>query len=566
MDRCAVVSAAGGLAVSMACAGCTCAGDEIERQSSERSQPDDDVYTLNRVRVVHLTLSDKSIRRLKKNPRSYVRADLIIGDNTYKSIGVRLKGARSFRSFQNKPSFKLHLNRWRKCAEHAGQTRFTLNNLVEDPTMLREVLGYQLYRAMGVPSPRLGYIHLYVNNQSYGLYAIIEHLGKRFLSRHFEDSSGGLYEGEYGCDLFGDDVDWFDQDSGRDDSRADLHEFARTVAGADEGIFDPEQGALDMNEFLAYLAVSASIGDFDGYRHSHNYRVYYEPTSRKWHFLPWGIDRVFKKSLSIYDSEGLLATRCFDNPRCHLAYIRMLREVADRFESLDLGASATSISAVIDKVARADRRKPASNSRMKRKRKQLLEYIERRPDEIRGQTTCIDDNGAEVDRDGDGHGCMDCDDTDPEIHPGATETCDRVDNDCSRVIDDNPACACPTQTIDGVEYHVCNVPLPWVEAKAFCEAQGLRLARIDNRKQSRGLHEHVRGIEEESWWIGLSDRGKESIFRWEDSSLPEFTYWSSGDPDNDGCNQDCGALEENCGGYWHDTHCGEHRPFICRAY
>ncbi|MBX3247453.1 MAG: hypothetical protein KF901_09750 [Myxococcales bacterium] len=66
--------------------------------------------------------------------------------------------------------------------------------------------------------------------------------------------------------------------------------------------------------------------------------------------------------------------------------------------------------------------------------------------------SCEPDRGCvhePVDADGDGYpaasvggracaGGTDCDDTNPAIHPGATEICDGVDNDCSGAIDDVP--------------------------------------------------------------------------------------------------------------------------------
>jgi hypothetical protein len=47
---------------------------------------------------------------------------------------------------------------------------------------------------------------------------------------------------------------------------------------------------------------------------------------------------------------------------------------------------------------------------------------------------------ADVDRDGYTPIAGDCNDNDPTVYPGAYERCDRKDNDCNGLIDDNPQC------------------------------------------------------------------------------------------------------------------------------
>jgi hypothetical protein len=88
------------------------------------------------------------------------------------------------------------------------------------------------------------------------------------------------------------------------------------------------------------------------------------------------------------------------------------------------------------------------------------------------------------------------------------------------------------------------------------QAQALRAAARERRGKRR-THDR--------WWIGLDDRAEEGTFRWSAGAPASgFSYWEDGEPDNAGCNQDCTVLEID-DGRWHDTHCLEHRPFICRA-
>jgi len=71
---------------------------------------------------------------------------------------------------------------------------------------------------------------------------------------------------------------------------------------------------------------------------------------------------------------------------------------------------------------------------------------------------------ASMDRDGDGVSApADCDDTNSAIHPGASESCNDVDDDCDGVVDDGLQRACC-----GVGVAVCTAGV-WAACSASCE-------------------------------------------------------------------------------------------------
>ena len=56
-----------------------------------------------------------------------------------------------------------------------------------------------------------------------------------------------------------------------------------------------------------------------------------------------------------------------------------------------------------------------------------------------GSCDSKDDTGTGEDRDGDGYSTpADCDDSDPDVHPGATDACNGVDDDCDGDTDEDP--------------------------------------------------------------------------------------------------------------------------------
>ena len=536
--------------------GCRCDAD-----ASQPGGRPEDFYSLRVMPSFEIELAPGAREALAAAPRDWVKARFRYRGDTWDEVAVRLKGHRSMRTLEEKPSFKVQFDKYVK-QRFLGLRSITLNGMVEDPTLVREALGYRLYREVGVPAPDTGYAQVSLDGQPLGLYLLVESVDQEFLDRRFGDHEGDMYEGEYGCDLYPEDVAGMEREVGGKDRR-ELAALVATAGGPVDQLIGGPAARFDSSA-LSYLAVSALLGDFDGYRHSHNYRIYRDPEARRWFFIPWGIDRVFYKRLEPFDSNGLVARRCFEDRACRIAYLKELRRVLAAYHRLHLDQGLDVLGSFVAEANASDPRRPYSAERTARARARLKKFLAGRAGDLADELACLDGD-REVDRDGDGHGCMDCNDSDPAVHPGAFETCNQVDDDCSGLVDDSPACTCPTLVADGVRFELCELPMSWPEAAGFCMAKGGTLARIDSREQSQALYREAKRLDGKNrWWIGLHDRAAEGRFEWIDGTPLGFTAWARGEPNNDTCNQDCAALKRRGDGAWHDTHCAQPQPFVCR--
>ena len=92
-------------------------------------------------------------------------------------VGVRLKGGLgSFRGLEGKAAFKVKVDEYVDGQTFFGLEKLTLNNMVQDPSMVHETLAYELFRSLGVPASRTGYAFVRVNGESFGLYLNVETL------------------------------------------------------------------------------------------------------------------------------------------------------------------------------------------------------------------------------------------------------------------------------------------------------------------------------------------------------------------------------------------------------
>ena len=172
--------------------------------------------------------------------------------------------------------------------------RMTLNNSVQDPSMINTCITLQVFAAAGNPASRCNFATVSVNGKDLGLYVHVEEIKAPFLSRHFNSAGRKPLRGH----------------------RQRLH--ARSTAAPSRrrptrtpttgptstlvvaALQDPSAAGwadldrlVDLDRFLSFWATEVLVGHWDGYAGDrNNYWFYREPDGR-FVFLPWGVDDTF---------------------------------------------------------------------------------------------------------------------------------------------------------------------------------------------------------------------------------------------------------------------------------
>jgi hypothetical protein len=301
--------------------------------------PSDRLFQADRVQRVQLTIPAESWASLEDEPYLEVPGGIFFEGAWFPTVGVRIKGQLgSLRTLDQKAALKVDLNEYED-RELRGLAMLTLNNMVQDPSFVHEHLAHSIWRAAGIPAPRVGWTWLEVNGEPFGLYLLIESIDERFLARWYADPDGHLYEGSYGQDFDHDDIWGLEYDEGPDpEDRAALEAVADVLdAGPSEVGLLELRHLVDVEEFMLNMAIEAHILHWDGYTTQNNWRFYLDPVSGRFQIIPWGADQTFVDYwYEPWEGNGRVFQYCLAVPSCEARYREQLLEVADLIEGLRL--------------------------------------------------------------------------------------------------------------------------------------------------------------------------------------------------------------------------------------
>jgi hypothetical protein len=241
-----------------------------------------------------------------EGPYTYFSANISINGDSQENIGVRKKGFIGSQSTV-KPSLKINIDEYEQGIEVGCVDNITLNNGVQDPSMIRQCLSYFLLEKAGVPSPKCNFARVQVNEASLGLYVHVEPIKRSFLRDHFGSDDGDLYEGTLSdFDVLR--IETFEvKNDDTDQEKTTLRSLTDLLASPPVPLKESLEEYIDIDSFFTFWIMESLLGHWDGYSgNTNNFYIYRTSDTEKIHFIPWGMDDSFETEEGILTKTRLI--------------------------------------------------------------------------------------------------------------------------------------------------------------------------------------------------------------------------------------------------------------------
>jgi spore coat protein CotH len=373
-----------------------------------------DSTTLQRI---DLRINSTDWLKLQENFRSndYYPADIVFNGETARNVGIRSRGLGSRN--ERKPGVRVDMNRYADGQTFLSEHAFILDNLTQDPSMVRETVTMKLFARLGIPAPRESHVLLYVNNSFAGVYAAVEEIDKRFLARVYgivaEDTQNDGYLFEFKFiepwyfTYLGSDLEQYKlrfeaktkENKSDQEKYAPIEELVRLVNDTPVDQFLSVVGErLDLPALMRYVAAQAYVAQNDGflgYAGMNNFYFYRLEGSAKHAFLAWDEDNAFNSvdfAIATRQDENVLLRKALQVPELSEAFYNGLR---DAIASADEPTGPNSVpwleyevSRQLDLVAQAvrdDQNKPYTVGDHEAARSSMIGFSQNRSRVVREQ-------------------------------------------------------------------------------------------------------------------------------------------------------------------------------------
>jgi spore coat protein CotH len=328
---------------------------------------------------VRMVMDPADWRALRDNflTNQYYAANISIDGELVQQAGVRSRGSGSRN--EAKPGLKLDFNKFIKTQEFHGYKTLVLDNLTQDPALMRERLAFAVFEAMGIAAPQIAHARLTVNDEYWGVYTMVEPVSKPFLKERIGQESGNLFDFEY---VNAWDFSYLGPDAGTyvpapfqpqtNEDKLDasgLVAFIRAISELPEATFSRDIASwIDTERFLTYLAVENALAEYDGFVGNfgvNNFYIYQYGGQNRFVFIPW--DKETNLANDVWPVQRRIETtvltrKLLADPAQQRTYLAAVRRAAGFVNDRWLGPKLEQAYSQIRESALTDTKKQVTNN------------------------------------------------------------------------------------------------------------------------------------------------------------------------------------------------------------
>lgn len=294
------------MVVILALTGCVQSSAEVEvTDTSYATFFSEDIHEL------YIEISDENWSDILEDPlaEAFHEANIRLDGISIENVGLRTKGNSTLRSVANSDSdrysFKIKIDKYLD-QKLLGLDEFVINNMFSDASYMREYLSYQAMADNGANVPLCSFVNVYVNDELYGFYLLLEAVDDSFMNRVYGDNDGNLYRGDQGTTMEVSNEGYeenFEQKNGKDESKADIYGLLDVLNEMPAGEKGEIESVLDVASVLNYIAANTVLQSYDSYNGQFSQNFYFYNNDGVFTMIPWD----YNMSFGTFGTKGMTA-------------------------------------------------------------------------------------------------------------------------------------------------------------------------------------------------------------------------------------------------------------------
>jgi spore coat protein CotH len=372
-----------------------------------------DLFDSTTLQEVRLTVNTRDLAALRAHYdlNTHYAADLAWRNLKVRNVSIRSRGQGSRNPI--KPGYRVEVDRYTTGQTFVGLSALILDNIWQDPSLIREKLAFEMFEKIGLPAPRESFCRLYINNEYQGVYNITEEIDGKFAKRVTGEEDGTVFEYHWSADGI-----WHAEDLGSIaaykpkfeprnhllDADSTLYDpivsLFREVNGPDDNVWRPRvEQYLDLTQFVTHVAIEMYIAENDGilgFAGMNNFYLYRDQGTTRHRLFVWDKDNAFL----FYDSpirttdDNVLFRRALTYPDLLETFLLTLERCAQAARADDfLALEIDRLAAQIVDAARSDTKRQFDNQQWDDAVAFLRTFAAQRPQNVLDQVAQIRKGG-----------------------------------------------------------------------------------------------------------------------------------------------------------------------------